>query len=208
MNSLDHLAGWNNRLVDLPGLKAWQHLAPSDRRLYPQEGERVKESAVMVLLFELEGGLHTLLIQRSRFPGDVHSGQLSFPGGKRDALDEDLIATAQRETFEEIGIHSDRIEVVGCLTPLYVFVSSFEITPVIGIMSDVPSVTLSADEATQYYFVPLSKLMDPANLKRTNITRSNGVTLTDVPYFDIGLKVPLWGATAMILSELLEVLKR
>ena len=130
----------------------------------------------------------------------MHAKQVSFPGGKKDAADKTLIETAIREAEEEIGVRSEDIEVLGSLSELYIIASNFNVLPVIGYSSSVPSFIADEFEVDEVLEVSLDDLLHEKNKKEKPLTILQGVTI-HAPYFDLNNKV-VWGATAMILAEL------
>src|SRR4051812_4242774 len=96
-----------------------------------------KKSAVLILLYPLQNGISTVLIERAIYAG-IHSGQIAFPGGKAEETDPDLKYTALRETYEEIGIPIESVEVLGNLTDVYINPSNYLVTPYIGYLSNSP----------------------------------------------------------------------
>ncbi|MCE9538145.1 MAG: CoA pyrophosphatase [Bacteroidetes bacterium] len=158
-----------------------------------------RKSAVLILLFPMEEGIHTLLIQRPVYDG-VHSDQVSFPGGKFEETDIDLSHTALRETFEEVGAPSNDIEIIGKLTDLYINPSNFLVSPFIGFVSKQPDFIMDTYEVQKIISVDLFSLNDKGIRSEKTITHSNGYKIK-TPYYEIdGLTV--WGATAMMISEL------
>lgn len=133
---------------------------------------------------------------------DRHAGQISFPGGSMEASDPSLEFTALREAHEEIGIAPDQVEIIGALSQLYIPVSNFLVQPMVGILSERPVYQLQETEALHLYEPSLQHLSNPENHKKGNIRLPQGLTLQAVPYFDVNGAM-VWGATAMILSELL-----
>ena len=125
----------------LPGTEVQWQMASSDRMLknYPRTpGPDAKVAAVLILLFPVNGSLHTVFMQRPDYKG-THGGQISFPGGKKESGDTDIIQTALRETFEETGVNAQEISVINTLTPLFIPVSNTIVTPVIGWMNRKPA---------------------------------------------------------------------
>jgi len=186
----------------LPGEAAWQKLAPPGRFPASQIPDDAKPSSVLVLLSQQGEELQTLLIQRSSHKGDPHSGQLCFPGGRKEQEDHDLWQTAMREAQEETGIDPLSLVKIGSLSPLYIPISGYLITPFLAWVEEPPSITLSKEEAVGYYFVPLQKLLNETLLSWTDITREMDQVTIRIPYYDVVPGIPLWGATAMILAEL------
>ena len=141
-----------------------------------------------------------MLTRRTERLGN-HSGQISFPGGRREPGDADLAATALRETHEEIGIALDHIEVLGHLTPLYVPPSHFLISPVVAYVAHTPRHQPNADEVAEVIEAPLSVLFDEAakGAELRALISQNGKQLL-TPHYRISSH-SVWGATAMVLSE-------
>ena len=191
---------------EMPGAKAHQVMTPRHR-----PGFKLKHSgpprpgAVMILLYEEEGKIKFPLIRRSEYRG-VHSGQIALPGGKAEPSDENLIATAARETHEELGIHPSKIEIVGSLTSFFVAASNFQILPVVGYASELPKFVPDGREVAEVVKVEVEALIDPQTVKEKEITPAEGITF-DAPYYDLAGKV-VWGATAMMLSEFVNLTKR
>lgn len=188
---------------ELPGQAA--HLL-----MYPRKGaapqapspeDTIRLSAVAILLFEQEHALKTLVIQRSVYEGS-HSGQIAFPGGKWETTDASLKETALRECREEVGISADELDYIGKLTDVYTAVSSFMIEPYVFYWrTPRSSLTLSEREVAAAYTIDLEQLIDDAFIQRIDVPVQNGIVLKDVPHFVLG-DVKIWGATALMLSEL------
>lgn len=181
-------------------------MAPVGRGKVTDYGHEItfRKSAVMVLFCtDDKSDFFIPLTQRFAYDG-LHSGQVSFPGGKFDDSDETLVHTALRECSEEIGVSN--IEVLGLLTSLYIPVSSFMVQPVVGFCSE-RNVLMSAHAREVKHIVKLrlNDLLDERIVKEGNVPLGGGLK-RKAPYFEIeGLQV--WGATAMILSELKTILK-
>jgi 8-oxo-dGTP pyrophosphatase MutT (NUDIX family) len=193
--------------TELPGPEAQKKMMPtlSDESRFSLEAKKdAREGAVLILLYEKEGLLYFPLIQRPDYDG-VHAKQMSFPGGKRDLGDDDLIATALRETHEEIGIKSSEIEVIGNLTELFIIASNFNVLPVIGVMRTLPKFIADDREVDNILEMKLVDLLDDDKQKEIPMTILQGITI-NAPYFDLSGKV-VWGATAMILAELKWILQ-
>ena len=134
--------------LPLPGLEAQMKMAPPIRSSSMQAPDNARLGGVMILLFEADKIWHTILIRRSE-DGKTHSGQISFPGGKKDPNDFSIIETASRECEEEIGVHRNQIEILGCLTPLYIPPSNFLVTPTVGVVSFVQAFKPSEKEVQE-----------------------------------------------------------
>ncbi len=158
-----------------------------------------KESAVMMLLFPYREELCTLFIVRPENQG-VHSGQMSFPGGKKEH-GESMLETALRETEEEIGLASNQIEIIGELTEIYIPPSHFLVQPYIGVLSELPELTPSPDEVSKILIEPVSNLMTAPTILKKKIFIPKFERTLEVPYFDVQGHT-LWGATAMMVYEL------
>ena len=193
----------------LPGVTSHLKMAPSNR---VQEFNNLnniiplaKNSAVLILLFPENGKLKTVFIQRSVYDG-VHSGQISFPGGKVEITDKDFEATALRETFEEIGVKPEAIEIIGQLTDFYISPSNFLVKVFAGYTLQKPSFIPDKKEVQSILEVDIDEFFDINNIAEKEFYSTSRKTAVYAPcYLVNGLEI--WGATAMILSELLAVLK-
>lgn len=161
-------------------------------------------ACVLNLLSWKDDAWHTLLIQRTQNPRDRHSGQVSFPGGRFEENDGELENVALRETFEEVGIPPAQIEILGRLTDLYIPVSNYVVHPFVGLLKGPATFFPQASEVAYILTPPIDAFNLPENRKTTDLTLHGGITLRDVPYFDVEGRM-VWGATAMILSEFLEI---
>ncbi len=162
-----------------------------------------KESAVMALLYPKLDVPHLLLIERNKYNGP-HSGQISLPGGKLNQ-GESYSDAAVRETKEEVDVDKNFYHVIGELSKLYVPASNFNIQPFVGIADKAPIIHPNEREVATILETPLSQLFEAARRKEKIVRSSVGIELM-APYFDVHDRV-LWGATAMILSELIEIIQ-
>jgi 8-oxo-dGTP pyrophosphatase MutT (NUDIX family) len=197
----------NEILKGLPGTEVQWEMASSDRmiRNFPgAPGPDAKDAAVLILLFPYKGSVHTVLMQRPDYNG-VHGGQISFPGGKREASDKNIIHTALREAQEETGVKPEKINVINTLTPLFIPVSNMIVTPVAAWSEQKPGFRHHPGEVVFLFMAELSRLLDPSILKsrQMEIHDEN----INVRYFDYEGNV-IWGATAMMLHELLTIIRR
>lgn len=190
-------------IENLPGEKAHKEMLPyrvltslaiKDKTIEP------KLSSVMCLLFEENEKINTILIERQK-DGGKHSGQIAFPGGKKDETDLDLSYTALRETHEEIGVLPEKIEILGTLSQVYIPVSNFLVQPFVGIIHEKPNFVLSEKEVKEVFTFSLDDLLNEAIKKNVDIKTDEGFKLKNMPSFQINEKT-VWGATSLILNEL------
>ncbi len=160
-------------------------------------GNTKPRGSSVLILFSLQEP-HSLLftVRNEQLPH--HGGQISFPGGGQ-APGETPLETASREAAEEVGVHPHQYEISGCLSPLFVPPSRFIVYPWLAFCNERPPVTIQPSEVSEAFWVPLNDLMDQQKIKTRELTYRNE-RLT-YPYWDIH-RVPLWGATAMIASEI------
>ncbi len=166
-----------------------------------------RPSAVMSLLFPVENELHLLFIKRTE-DGHAHSGQVSFPGGKQDPVDTNLKATALREAQEEVGIMPADVDILGELTPLYIPVSNFQVHPFVAFAKERPTYNINEAEVRHILEVPVSELFHADRKVTTGVISPAmpGVKMTVKAYQLVDGTI-IWGATAMILSELETILE-
>lgn len=200
LSPIDHIRTILN-IPDFDASSAHLKMAPLPRavRRPAQHPGRARVGAVLVLLYDKSQAIH-LVLTRRRDDLAEHSGQIAFPGGKQEP-GEALAITALREAHEEIGIQPDEIMILGQLTPIYIPPSDFEVYPFVGWHNAVPHFQYEPSEVAELLEVPLAHLLDPAT--RQSEQWEMGEMRIDVPYYAVdGRKV--WGATAIILSELLD----
>ena len=157
-------------------------------------------AAVLLLLYEQEGEPHILLTRRTDYV-EHHKGETSFPGGAFDPEDGDLLATALRETEEEIGVRPEDVEVLGRLDDI-VTITDFLVSPFVGVLpSPNYPFMLNAHEVAELVEVPLRHLMDERNLEwAVRQLRDRPVPILTYRYDDHRI----WGATARILKGFLD----
>lgn len=189
----------------LPASESHLKMAPMERikmlKLWDYSQLNPKKAAVMALFYPKNDQTHLVLIQRTAH--GVHSSQIALPGGKQEEQDPNLAYTAVRETQEEIGIEARKINMITPLSAIYVPPSNFLVHPYIGHLEQTPEFTLQADEVAQIIEVPLADFLSaPTTLHNIKASYSE---FTGVPAYTIHGNI-VWGATAMILSELKDVL--
>lgn len=208
MNFNETIAYLSQRINNpLPGREAHRRSLPRDRvsqRLNVEEAVNPRLGGVLILLYpdDLMQTFFTL-IQRPQYPG-AHGGQISFPGGKFEEEDPSIIHTALRETHEEIGVAPASINIIGRISDIYIPPSNFRVTPVIGFTRTRPTFVRDPFEVDEVLEIPLVSLLDRQYHKAKDM-HVRGIILPNTPYYDLQDRV-VWGATAMILSELIQIL--
>ncbi|MGD1841633.1 MAG: NUDIX hydrolase [Thermonemataceae bacterium] len=190
----------------LPGKAAQKKMAASSRQYdfsKYQPNRRTREGGVLLLLYPQQEEWYFPLIVRPTTEKGVHSGQIAFPGGKREPVDESIVTTALREGYEEVGIDRSSVQVLGQLSPLFVFASNFMVNPTIAYTPEKPVLTISDLEVAELLEVPLKQIESQLTPKETLIKTKQGLEI-QAPYLDFEGKV-IWGATAMMLNEFLTV---
>ena len=191
----------------LGGLDAHFRLAPKMRLKYSEEkiiASNPKKAAVLALFYPNEHNETCfLLTQRASYNG-THSAQISFPGGKIETTDVDLEATAIRETYEEVGVSKDLITIIRKITDVYIPPSNFLATPFLAFSDKKPVIEIN-HEVDHTFDVKLKDLLNDENIDSINITTTYAKNI-DVPCFKLNNYI-VWGATAMILNEIKELLK-
>jgi 8-oxo-dGTP pyrophosphatase MutT (NUDIX family) len=186
-------------LAPFDALDAQRRMAPQPRTLYrnPDRAGSPRQAAVLILLFPSDDGLSFVLTRRAEHPQDVHSGQISLPGGSQE-VSETIIQTALRETHEELGIDPSPIRIMGTLTALYIPPSDFDVHPVVGYTESRPLWYPDPVEIAEAIECPVSWILDNTK-KVVEDWDINGLQLR-VPWYDVH-RHHVWGATAIILSE-------
>ncbi len=193
----------------LPGRDAQYKMAFAHRieelKNHLNPPDNAKTACVLLSLWEENGHWHTALIRRTENPRDRHSGQISFPGGRHDEGDDSFAYTALREANEEIGIEPGEVEILGQLTELYIPVSNFSVYPFVGVLNQPPAFQLQAGEVEQVFAPDLRHFLDPAFRTTADVMVGGRLPVKEVPCFMLHDR-PIWGATAMILSEFLALI--
>lgn len=190
---------------DLAGQNSHRKMLPPGRRLkiVDQELSVVKQSSVLLLLFPEGDHLYICLTKR---PSTMkhHPGQISFPGGKLEKDDDSALVAALREAREEVGIDPASVEILGKLSDLYVEVSQFSIQPFLAWAEVKPEFNVNYDEVEALILLPLDLVMEDNIIAETEMETVTG--RLPIKYYPFNNEM-IWGATAMILSELVEILK-
>lgn len=184
-------------------------MSPPERKdmmkMIDLEVNKPRLAAVMMLFYPRNEKTHLVLIVRNSYPG-VHSSQIAFPGGKVEAYDESLIETALRETEEEIGILPNQITVVRQFSNVYIPPSNFLVAPFLGYSRKALIFRPDPAEVAGIIELPLDQFLDEQTVVLSKMATSYSVSI-DVPAFKINDHL-VWGATAMMMSELKEILKK
>lgn len=194
--------------VSLPGEDAHCKMAP------PERAELIKNidwsilnprrAAVLMLVYPKNGDANLVLIRRNEYKG-VHSSQIAFPGGKIESFDATPLHTALRETNEEVGVNIGAVKLVRQFSRVYIPPSNFEVTPFLSFVDAEPEFLADPREVAEVISYPLADLLNDDLIVNTRMSTSYTESI-DVPTFRAGNHT-VWGATAMMLSELKEVLK-
>ena len=183
-------------------------MAPLERITYLKDKsyteKKPRNAAVLMLVYPKNDIAHLALIVRNTYPG-VHSSQISFPGGKEELEDGTLEITALRETEEEVGIAMHKVEVIRQCSEIYIPPSNFLVTPYLGFSTEDLQFIPNPNEVKRVLELPIHQLLNDEIIIQTKMTTSYATDI-DVPAFQVE-KYVVWGATAMMLSELKELLK-
>lgn len=194
--------------LDLPGVEAQNAMAHKVRQRKMTAPDNVRVACVLALLYPKNNEWHTVLMKRvSNSVSDKHKGQISFPGGKLEEFDASLEAAALREAHEEVNIRPDEVKVLGRLTELYIPVSNFIVHPFVGFSESEPDLKPDPSEVAEIISMPLAHFQDKSNIDWRDIRITPNITLREVPYYKLQREI-LWGATAMMMNEMLEVIKK
>ncbi|RNC88561.1 MAG: CoA pyrophosphatase [Allomuricauda sp.] len=196
--------------LHLPGEEAHFKMVPSIRERLIKEKKyhekKPKRAGVMALFYpDADAVTSLLLILRKTYPG-VHSNQIGFPGGKHEKEDDSLLQTALRETNEEVGVQQGDIEVLKELTDVYIPPSNFLVTPFLGLYKDPKPFVIQESEVEALVEVKLNDFLEDANLIEQELSTSYAQNIK-VPAFKLNNQI-VWGATAMMLSEVRLLLKK
>jgi len=194
----------SNHKSNFDGIAAQLKMVPNERLNFDfTKVNNPKEAAVLALFYpNAADETCFLLTLRANYKG-THSSQISFPGGKKEKLDKSLQNTALRETQEEVGIESDKIRIITALNKTYIPPSNFWVSPFIGITHNTPQF-IKNYEVEKLLEITLSDLLNNSNVTSKILTTSYMDSIS-VPCFKFNKHI-VWGATAMILSEIKELI--
>ncbi len=160
--------------------------------------------AVMIAMYPHEGDIYLPMMLRPT-KSRAHPGQISFPGGKKEDQDQDLVDTARREMQEEVGVLVPRENVIGSLTSVYIPPSNSLVTPILGFLEEKPEYTIEPDEVERALDISIKDLADPNNRKAKKVILTNG-DYFEMPAFAVS-DVFIWGGTARMIQELNRLLE-
>ncbi len=164
--------------------------------------EKIKKSAVLLLLIP-ENDTYKLLFIKRADDGSKHSGQIAFPGGKVEGVDNGLAETALRECEEEVGIVKEDIIILKPLSSLFIPVSNFFVKPFLGIIDYKPGLNINPDEVQKVFLLDIKELFVAKPVIKKIKVRGKKIT---APFYVFD-EFEIWGASAMILSEFIDLLK-
>jgi 8-oxo-dGTP pyrophosphatase MutT (NUDIX family) len=193
----------------LPGADSQFKMSPPFRiELIAKQQELMKQSrkaGVMALFYPDANSItHLVLILRKTYQG-VHSAQIGFPGGKLEPEDSSIEYAALRETYEEVGVPMESVKVIKAMTEVYIPPSNFTVYPFIGITETTPMFAKQDDEVEAIIELQLQELFHDANQTSQRVMTSLSMEV-EVPAFELNGHL-VWGATAMMLSEIKDLLK-
>lgn len=189
----------------LPGLDAQMQMSPPVRGRDVVVPAHARQSAVLILLYPHEGTWWMPFMRRTA-DGRVHSGQVCFPGGRRDATDPDFTFTALREADEELGIPQREVEILGALTELYIPPSNSLVFPRLGMLPAPPAFRPEPGEVAEVIEVPVSQLFEPHRRAIHQVEVHQGWQI-EAPGYTFHTSCLVWGGTAMMLAELAAILQ-
>ncbi|MBT8260541.1 MAG: CoA pyrophosphatase [Flavobacteriaceae bacterium] len=196
--------------IELPAQDSQFKMSPPFRneliKKYSEEMKSAKRAGVLALFYPNNSNItYLVLILRKTYQG-IHSNQVGFPGGKIEDKDSNLKETAIRETYEEIGVEQPKVEVLKRLTEVYIPPSNYFVQPFMGICKTTPKFTKQDDEVEDIIEIPLHEFLDNKAVITSKVNTSYSITV-EVPAFKLNGHI-VWGATAMMLSEIKDLLKQ
>ncbi len=194
--------------VPLLGTEAHLKMASADRKLSIKkdfyQSKNPKIAAVLVFLYPKNHETHMVFMQRNLYEG-VHSNQISFPGGKFEEIDKTLENTALRESFEELGIRPEWVEIIKPLSEIYIPPSNFLVHPFLGFSTENHTFIPDIKEVSKVIELSLATILND-DILHYEILNTSYAKNIQVPVFKVDTII-IWGATAMILSEVKEIFK-
>ncbi|WP_238804567.1 NUDIX hydrolase [Emticicia aquatica] len=206
MNFAEFTKNITNRLTEkaLPGHEnIVQKMSPNRLRLKAEPNEKTRRSAILMMFYPKGDDIFMPLILRPQYDG-VHGGQMAFPGGRVELKDKNIQATALREAQEEIGIKATDVKIIQNLTELYIPPSNLYCQPVLGYLPYRPDFYPDEREVAGVFEVTISEILDPS-IVQVRTVETRGIKF-ETPCFVIQEQI-VWGATALMIAELIEVLK-
>jgi 8-oxo-dGTP pyrophosphatase MutT (NUDIX family) len=206
VNFADFVNTLNKRLTEqpLPGHETIiQKLSPHRLKVKNEPNASTRRSAILMMFYPKGEDIFLPLILRPQYDG-VHGGQMAFPGGRAELKDKDIHATALREAQEEIGIKATDVKVIRNLTELFIPPSNMFCQPVVGYMATRPDFYPDEREVAGIFEVSISEILDPS-IVQIRTVETQGVKL-ETPCFVIQEQI-VWGATALMIAELVEIIK-
>lgn len=190
---------------NLPGAAAYKTMVPASLvdRIRFKPDHTAKPSSVLMLIYPSQGEAHTVFIKRQQYEG-VHSGQISFPGGKKDPTDRDMQHTALREANEEIGLDISSVRIIGKLSDVFIERSNHLVHPFVGTIAQLNPLVPDNREVHKIIHVPVQDLVMHPPIEYFEFKR-NGYKV-NMPYYPLQGEI-LWGATAMMVSEFIAIAK-
>ncbi len=198
----------NIRLISqmpLPGFESQIKMAPPIRReqlMKAGHPETAIKSSVLALFYPYDNKISIVLIRRAQYNG-VHSGQIALPGGRFEVEDPSYMHTAIRETFEEIGVEVPVSNILGQLSPLYIAPSNYLVFPFIGFLEERPLFLIDKNEVAGIIEVPFDFFLDKKSIGIKDFYGKNGSSIK-APCYVVNQDTLIWGATAMMMSELVD----
>ncbi|MCF7914310.1 MAG: CoA pyrophosphatase [Spirochaetaceae bacterium] len=187
----------------LPGLSVHMQLAPKGRidAQYMHSPHNCRSAAVLILLYQSQSEIYLPLIRRTK--NGTHGGQIALPGGAHEGAENFPIETALREAHEEIDIAPEEVNVLGVLTPLFIAVSNYSVTPVVACTHGTAAMQPQPSEVEEILPLPLKEIL---KIPEEGVFESISGKIT-APYYRSS-KGRIWGATAMLLSEFVYIHRR
>lgn len=194
--------------MPLPGFDSQIKMAPPIRReqlMKAGHPETAIKSSVLALFYPHNDKINIVFIRRAQYNG-VHSGQIAFPGGRFEVEDPSYMHTSIRETYEEIGVEVPVSNILGQLSPLYIAPSNYLVFPFIGFLEERPLFLIDKNEVAGIIEVPFDFFLDKKSIAIKDFYGKNGSSFK-APCYLVNHETLIWGATAMMMSELVDAYK-